>query len=388
MADVVVLGAGLVGAVIAADLAGDADLSVTVADRDPAALERAAARVRQLHPGRTVRSEVCDLSDRAVITALATNADVVCGALPSRFGLQALDAIIETGTPYSDITFMPEDAIDLDAKAVASNAKAIVDCGVAPGMSNFFAGVGVARLDRTDSINILVGGLPRERSAPFEYKAGFAPSDVIEEYLRPARQVEDGKLVVYEALSGIEEITIPGVGTMEYFHTDGLRSLAETLDVPNMTEKTMRWPGHAKLMKAFRATGFFDEDPIEINGAMVRPIDVTHKLLLPKWEFGPGEADMTVMRVTVAGERGGESVTLQWDLIDHADAETGTSSMSRTTGFPCATFARMLLAGEIEQVGVLPPERIGLKHPSMLDRMLAALAERGVTYHYSEIVTA
>lgn len=381
MYEVVILGAGKVGTTMAIDLAADADLNVSLADRDAGALDRAAAKVHEI-TGTIISTRAVDLSKQSAFAQLVSGADVVLGALSSVLGLQSLQWMIEAGRPYCDISFMADDALALDDFARQRGVTAIVDCGVAPGLSNLLAGQAVEDLDRCDSISIYVGGLPRERHWPFEYKAGFAPHDVLEEYTRPARLVEHGRIVIKPALTEIELLDFdgarfPGVGTLEAFNTDGLRSLATTLKVPTMKEKTMRYPGHAEIMRIFREAGLFSAEPIQVAGTAVRPLDVTSALLFPKWEFGEGERDMTIMRIVAEGVRGGAPAKIVWELFDQADPATHCSSMSRTTAFPATIMARMLLRGEITTHGVLPPELLA-KAPGLTDRVLAELGKRGI----------
>lgn len=359
---------------MAADLAADADFRVTIADARPEALERA-----QRWAGGRLRTVTGDLSDTDLIQQLAEGHDVVLGALASRLGFQTLEAIIEAGRPYCDISFMPEDALDLDEAAKARGVPAVVDCGVAPGMSNLLAAFEAGGMDECERIDILVGGLPRERRWPFEYKAGFSPHDVIEEYTRPARFVEGGGVVVREALTEPELIDFEGVGTLEAFNTDGLRSLARTMRVPNMKERTLRYPGHIELMRVLRATGLFGHEPIVAGGVKVRPIDVMSALMFPMWSYGPGEEDLTVMRITVEGVRGGRRERRVWNLLDRYDPATGWTSMARTTAFPCTIVARMLAAGRITTPGVLPPERLAGDEALVRD-VLAEQEKRGVRY--------
>ncbi|MCK6530387.1 saccharopine dehydrogenase NADP-binding domain-containing protein [Myxococcota bacterium] len=379
MTKAIVLGAGMVGSVMADDLAREPGWTVAVADVGEAALARAVARAER--SGGRLQAVRADLSDEEAVGRLVAPYDVVLGALPSTFGYRALRAVIGAGKPCCDISFFPEDALDLDALAREMGVTAVVDCGVAPGMSHLLAGYGASLLDRCDRIEILVGGLPRERRWPFEYKAGFSPYDVIEEYVRPSRIVEDGRVVVREALSEPELVDLPGIGTLESFNTDGLRSLVRTMTVPNMKEKTLRYPGHIELMRVFRETGLFSHEPVAVGpeGVRVRPIDVISALMFPKWTYGPGEEDLTVMRVTVDGEQGGAPTRLSWDLLDHYDRATSATSMSRTTGFPCAIVARMLARGEVPGPGVLPPERLA-GVPGLVDRVLAEHEARGVRY--------
>ncbi len=365
---------------MAMDLARDPGIRVTVVD----AREQALARVREQH-GVAVRRS--DLGDPSALSVAVADADIVLGALSSVIGLQTLRAVIEAKKPYVDISFMADDALQYDALARERGVTAVVDCGVAPGMSNLLAGYAAHVLAPCEHIDIMVGGLPAERRWPYEYKAGFAPHDVIEEYVRPSRVIEDGRLVVKEALSEPELVDFQGLGTLEAFNTDGLRSLAFTLKVPHMRERTLRYPGHIELMRVLRETGFFNKEPITVQGAKVRPLDVTAALLFPKWTFDEGEADLTVMRVEAVGSKGGERVLLRWDLFDRYDPATGYRSMSRTTAFPATIMARRILNGRISTHGVLPPEKLA-SVPGLVDEVLAELGERGVRYQASSRVLA
>jgi len=374
MPKAIVLGAGMVGSVMAADLSADREFEVTLADVRAEALQagvaRAAGRIRTLQ---------ADLSDSATVRRVIDPFDIVLGALASPIGFQTLRTVIEARKNYCDICFMPQDAWELDGLAKSNGVTAVVDCGVAPGMSNMFAGYGAAQLDQCERIEIYVGGLPREQRWPFQYKAGFSPFDVIEEYTRPARVVEHGRIVIKEALSEPELLDFPGIGTLEAFNTDGLRSIAHFLKAPFMKEKTMRYPGHIELMRVFRETGLFSHDPIDIKGARVRPIDVISALMFPKWTYEPGEEDLTVMRVIVEGTRKGKPKRFVWDLLDWFDRATQATSMSRTTAFPCSIMAKLIARGEFEMPGVIPPELIG-QRPGMLDRVLKELSIRGIQY--------
>jgi lysine 6-dehydrogenase len=374
MAKAIVLGAGMVGTVMAADLAADSAIDVALADLRPESLRAAAARI-----GSRLRTIQADLSNVEALKATIAPFDVVLGALPSRLGFQTLRAVIEAGKNYCDISFMPEDAWSVDEQAKANGVTAVVDCGVAPGMSNMLAGFGAAQVDQCDRIEIYVGGLPRERRWPFQYKAGFSPHDVIEEYTRPARVVEHGRIVIKDALSEPELMDFPGIGTLEAFNTDGLRSIAHFLKAPFMKEKTLRYPGHIDLMRAFRETGLFGREPIDAGGVRVRPIDVTSALMFPKWTYQPGEEDLTVMRVVVEGLKATRRMRLTWDMFDVFDQRSQCTSMSRTTAIPCTIVARLIASGAFRRPGVIPPELIGLE-AGMLDHVLREHSHRGIEF--------
>ena len=373
--NVVVLGGGMVGSVIASDLAASRGLKVTVVDARPEALKRCAARA-----SKKIATVEADLGDPEEVARQVHGADLVVGALSSAIGLQTLEAVIDAGRDYVDISFMPEDNRHLSDLAKRKRVTAVVDMGVAPGMSNLLCGWAARTLTRCDRLEILVGGLPRDRHWPWEYKAGFAPSDVLEEYTRPVRVVEHGRIVWKEALAEPELVDFDGVGTLEAFLTDGLRSLADTLKVPHMVEKTMRYPGHIELMRVMRHLGLFREDEIELpSGVKVKPLELTSHLLFPQWTFEDGEPDRTIMRVTAEGLLGKVPTRLSWDLVDTLDPGTNFTSMSRTTGFPAASIARMIADGSLRKRGVFAPEEIA-GEKGLLDRVMKDMTARGVRY--------
>ena len=378
MASIIVLGAGMVGSVIATDLSDDAQLEVAVVDANEANLQSA----RDRSSGR-VKTFQADLSDASAVARSVEPFDLVCIAVPGRMGFDTLRAAIDAGRNCCDISFFPEDARQLDALAKLRGVTAVVDCGVAPGMSHILAAHSAAQLDQCTSIEILVGGLPRCPQWPFNYKAAFSPADVIEEYVRPAWQKRGGCIIERPALSDVRSIEFANVGVLEAFYTDGLRSLLHTLDVPEMSEQTLRYPGHAELMRIFRETGLFNQEPIQVGSTTVQPRDVTAALLFPQWKYAPGEADLTVMRVVAQGKRRGRHAQIVWDLLDGYDPASDMSSMSRTTAFPCCIVARMILGGAIHQPGIVFPERIG-QTPGVLEHLLAEHKRRGVIYRRSE----
>ncbi len=369
---IIVLGAGLVGGPMAADLASEPGFEISVADIAPAAL----ARLKNKAGVRTIEA---DLSDPAAVRQVVRDFDLALSAVPGFLGFQTLRAVLEAGKNVVDIAFFPEDPFALDALAREKSVTAVVDCGVAPGMSNILIGRAQARLDAVSSVLIYVGGLPEVREWPYDYKAGFSPVDVIEEYTRPARYVQNGAVVVRPALSEPEFLDFPGIGTLEAFNTDGLRTLIRTVPAPDMKEKTLRYPGHIEKMSVLRETGFFSQEEIEVNGARIRPLDVTAKLLFPKWKMGPSDRDITIMRVIVEGTASGRSRRFTSDLLDRFDPETGVHSMARTTGYTATMAVRMLARGLYTRKGIIAPEFIG-RESECVEFMLDGLKRRGVVY--------
>ena len=294
---IIILGAGLIGQPMAIDLAKDLKYQITVADINETSLKK----LKKDHSITTIQ---IDLSKPENVKSLVQNYDFVINALPGFIGFQTLEAIIEAKKNVVDIAFFAEDPFLLNELAKKQNVVALVDCGVSPGMSNILVAYLNNLLDETDSALTLVGGLPEKRDWPYEYKAVFSPADVIEEYVRPARFMENGKIVVKPALSDREYINFENIGTLEAFNSDGLRTLLKTTDIKNMREKTLRYPGHIEKMAVLRETGFFSKQEIEINGTRIRPLDFTSKMLFPKWKLEDGEVDLTILRVIVEGKKG------------------------------------------------------------------------------------
>jgi lysine 6-dehydrogenase len=367
---IIVLGAGIVGHAIAEDLAHEPEFDVTAVDLDQQALDRIEAEA----PVRVLRA---DLREAGRVAAVAAESDLVVCAVPGFMGFETVKTVIEAGRDIVDISFFSEDPFLLDAAARAKEVTALVDCGVAPGLCNIIAGHVYGLLERTESYACYVGGLPKAREWPFEYKAVFSPSDVLEEYIRPARFKEQGREVVRPALSDVEQIEFPEIGALEAFNTDGVRTLMKTLDIPYMREKTLRYPGHANLMRIFRESGFLDTAPIDLNGQMVKPIALTSKLLFEGWKLHEGEADLTVMRVVIEGQRRGKGYCYTYHLLDRYDEETNTTSMARTTGYTCAIIARQVLKGLFTRKGICPPEFIG-QSEECYENLIAEYEKRNI----------
>ena len=368
---IAILGAGMVGRAMAIDL--QQKYSVTSFDVSEQSLDILSKKNKLI---KTVKT---DLSNFENYTTLLQNFDYVISAVPGFMGYNALQTIINAGKNVVDISFFPEDALALDKLAKQKNVTAIVDCGVAPGMSNLILGYHNATMTITN-FECMVGGLPKKRVKPFEYKAPFSPIDVLEEYTRPARYVENSCIVTKPALSDAELLNFKPVGTLESFNTDGLRSILFTMGhIPNMKEKTLRYPGHIDLMKGLIAAGFLSTE--KINGLATTPMEFTSKLLFNQWKLGEEEPEFTLMQINISDK----TKTITYNLYDEYDATTKTSSMSRTTGYTATAALNMLIDGYFKEKGVFPPELVG-KYENCFNYILGYLKERNVIYTKSEVV--
>lgn len=372
---VIVLGGGMVGSTIAIELSKQYD--VTVVDLNDSAL----AKMRRCFGISCVKADVLD---RKKMDQLLSPFDLVIGAVPGELGFDTVKRVIEAGKNMVDISFFPEDPFELDDRAKHKKVTVAVDAGIAPGISNMILGYHYNNM-KVDSYECVVGGLPIERQWPWEYKAGFSPSDVIAEYVRPARFMEHGNLITKEAMSGSELIEFEGVGTLEAWNSDGLRTLLKTVKVPNMIEKTLRYPGTIEYLKVLMKSGFFSQKTIDVKGCKVRPIDVTSQLLMPMWELKKGEEDFTVMRAKVQGHTGKEVAVYEYNLFDKFDQKSGIHSMSRTTGYTCSAISELMLNGSLKDHGIIAPEVIA-QQEGLFAYVISYLEDRGIKFDVDRTV--
>jgi len=351
MSKIVVLGCGAVGRHMAIDLCKDPGCEVISVDVNPEALERLARE----HP---IQTRVEDLSTLEGITRAVEDADLVIGSVPYSIGYAMLEGVIRAGKNIVDISYFSEDPFGLDDLAKEKGVTAVVDCGVVPGMANIILGDHTRKMKVT-CYECYVGGIPKSRNTPLEYKSPFPVLEVLEEYAGSGRMVEDGKVVVKPMLSETMTIDLDKVGTLACLTSDGLRTLIRTTDIPDMFEKTLRYPGHVDLMRIFKDAGFLNLTPMQVKGGSVRPIDVTASLLSPLWKYEPGEADLTVMRLVISGVEDGKPATYTYDMVDEYDPATGALSMARTTGYTCTAVTSLVLDGGYSQKGISPPEFVG-----------------------------
>ncbi len=344
MANILVLGCGLVGKTIVKDLASKH--KILVVDLNPTALEAVSGIPN-------VESMVADIARNGTLEEIATDFDLVVSAVPGFLGFQTLKKLIELEKNVVDIAFFPENPFELNELARSKNVSCVVDCGIAPGLSHMIIGYH-SSIEKIDEAIIYVGGLPFERNLPFEYKAPFSPVDVLEEYIRPARILHNGKIIEKEPLSEIEHLNFRGIGTLEAFLTDGLRTLLSTVNIPFLKEKTLRYPGYAEKIKFLKLCGFFGSEPVETRSGKIVPLHIVEKLLLSQWKLEPDDEEFTVMRIVLASKEKNKKYV--YELYDKTDKINNDYSMGRTTGFVACAVSNVLAMRDIRQKGIIPPE--------------------------------
>ncbi len=369
--NIALLGAGLVGKAIARDLALNQEYNLTVYDINSNNLKPLSDL--------GITTQKTNLANSTRFQEAIQDHDLIVGALPGFMGFETVKRAINAGKDIVDISFFAEDPFILHDKATEKDVRVIIDAGVAPGLSNILLGFADSQLDLTKSFSCYVGGLPKERFLPFEYIAPFSPIDVIEEYIRPARLIENGQIVVKPALSESEFLAFEKIGTLEAFNTDGLRTLLHTMNhIPNMKEKTLRYPGHIDKIKFLKQIGLFNEKEINLKDMKIKPLDVISSLLVEHWKMDQKDQDLTVMQVEVEGEQENNSMKYSFYLYDEYDRQNNILSMARTTGYTASIIVKLLIEERIEQEkGLVPPEFLG-KNEAIFEYMLKEYSKRDI----------
>lgn len=370
MRTITILGSGRVGATIAKDLA--TQFNVIAIDRNDGVLAN-------LINKKNITPVCADISNPKTLAGVIASADLVVNAVPGFMGYAILKSVIENRKNVVDISFFPENALSLHPLALKNEVTAIVDMGVAPGMNNFLLGYHDQHM-HVHTFACYVGGLPKHPKPPFYYKAPFSPIDVLEEYTRPARLMQDGKKLTMPALSAVETIVIENIGSLEAFNTDGLRTLLTNLEhIPNMIEKTLRYPGHIAVIESLKSLGFLDTTPLNEQFNSLSALALTGQILTEQWRLDPDEPEFTVMRVIITGEQNGMPVTHQYDLYDEYDPINDDTSMARTTGFACTAAVNLLLENKFKEYGVIAPETLGANEGSF-EYFMNYLEQRNINY--------
>ncbi len=370
-----VLGAGLQGSACAFDLL-----------RNPAVERVVLADVRigplpaflQPYVGSRLVTTELDVRNHDAVRALMRENTAVCSAIPYYFNFPLAQLAVECGVHFTDLGGNTEIVLQqkgLEADAEAKGVSVVPDTGLAPGMVNILAQYGISQLDTTSTVKLYVGGLPQHPEPPLNYQIVYSLEGVVDYYTTESLVVRDGRRATLPALSEVEQVQFPEpVGTLEAFHTaGGLSTMAFRYDgkIPNMEYKTLRYPGHARIMEAIRDLGLLSLDPVDVKGQSVVPRDVFVKVAGEKLRK-PGGKDLVALRVVVTGTKNGEPAERAWQMVARYDEKNGLTAMMQTTGFTLS------ITSQLQATGVIRP---GVHTPDECvpaDKYLAMLAERGV----------
>jgi lysine 6-dehydrogenase len=351
-----VLGAGLQGSACAYDLLQRKEVErVTLADLRPSLVRR---RLKQA-AGKRLTLTKLDVSQTARLRLVMRGHDAVLNALPYYFNYPVAKAAVSAGLHCADLggnTEIVQKQKLLDAAAAKRRVSVIPDCGLAPGMVNIIAAEGIRRVGDAKSVKIYVGGLPQRPEPPLNYQIVYSLEGALDYYTTPSWILRDGRPTRVDALSEIEVVQFPApVGTLEAFHTGGGISTlpwAYAGKVQTMEYKTLRYPGHAAIMRPIRELGLLDLKPIAVKGTRVVPRDAFIAAVSPRLTKPDGR-DLVALRVEVTGKNG-RRVT--WQLLDYYDERHGISAMMRATGYSLAITGVMQVDGRIEVRGTRTPD--------------------------------
>jgi len=357
-----IVGTGRQGVASAYDFGkfGEAD-EIILIDREPAVAEEAAAKINTLL-GRTVaRPVAADASDTGTIERTLKDVDAFISGVhfPNNPGLTRL--AIRLGANMCDFggnTDVVREQLKLDAEAKKAGITVVPDCGMGPGLNISLAVYVMELLDEPREVLIWDGGLPQNPRPPWNYAMTFNIEGLTNEYCGNAYFIKGGKVTEVPALSGIETLEFPEpIGKLEAFVTSGgLSTSPWTFEgkLDRLENRTLRYPGHVAMLKAFCDLGLFDLEPVDVGGAKVAPRDVLHALLGPQITEGDVR-DICIMRVRGRGKKGGGEASATVELVDRYDESTGFSAMQRLTGWHASIIAILAVRGEVGK-GVVPVE--------------------------------
>ncbi|MCJ7768738.1 saccharopine dehydrogenase NADP-binding domain-containing protein [Candidatus Bathyarchaeota archaeon] len=354
---ILVIGCGNIGFVAARDLAENLpSTEVVLADVDKVRVSEAAFRINR----QNVSWIRLDASNKTELTSTLKDFDLAVGALPGSMGYQVCKAAIAAKTDLVDVSYMPEDVMTLNKEASRAGVSLLPDYGLSPGLGNILAGHAISKLDSVESVHMLNGGLPEKPLAPLGYVITWSVNDLIDMYNRKVNIVKSGKTVQVEPLSGLEEIEFPGVGRLEAFYTDGLRTLLYTVKgCKDMWEKTLRYPGHVEKIKLLKTLGFFQEKPVQIGEIAVSPKEVTARLF-EKGLKKKDVPDIVVMCIQVTGKQNGKPVMFSYYVFESVDKKLHVTAMARTTAYTTSAATQLVARGMVAEKGVIPPETLGM----------------------------
>jgi lysine 6-dehydrogenase len=376
-----VLGAGLQGSSCAFDLLRNTDVEqVRLADLHHRHLPSFLAP----YSGTRLIPTPLDVKDHEAVRALMRESDAVACALPYYFNLEMTRLAVECGVHFCDLggnTEIVQAQKELNGAADGVGISIIPDCGLAPGMVNILAQHGIEEMDSVESVRMFVGGLPQNPEPPLNYQIVYSIEGMLDYYTTRSWMLRDGRRSQIDALSEVEDVGFPPpLGTLEAFHTaGGLSTMASRYEgrIQNMEYKTLRYPGHAQIVRAIRDLGLLDTKPVEVNGARVTPRSVFIAAAGPHLRKPEGR-DLVALRVVVEGQKGGAPARIAYDLIDRYDEEHGVSAMMRTTGYSLSITALMQARGQITSFGVHTPDEC-IPHAAFIDELRSRGIEISVT---------
>jgi saccharopine dehydrogenase-like NADP-dependent oxidoreductase len=342
MKNIMVAGAGKIGSAIAALLGASGDYAVTVADASPAALA-------SIKTGPRVQRLALDITNPVALRAALRGQYAVLSAAPFHLTTAIAEAAVAQGMHYLDLT---EDvASTRRVKELADTAQTalIPQCGLAPGFVSIVAADLCRRFDSLHSVRMRVGALPQFPSNALNYNLTWSTDGVINEYCEPCEAIVEGTLRQVPPLAEHEEFSLDGV-TYEAFNTSGgLGTLCETLQgkVTHLNYKTIRYPGHAAIMKVLLNDLRLRERRHVLKDLLENALPVTLQ-------------DVVIVFVTVSGQRGGRLMQETYAHKVYSQVVEGVlrSAIQVTTASGICAVLDLLAGGKLPARGLVRQEEI------------------------------
>jgi saccharopine dehydrogenase-like NADP-dependent oxidoreductase len=338
---IAVLGLGKVGH-LAAELLVDSGFTVLGVD---------AREVQTPFP-----TAVADLTDMKQLRSLLVNQQAVLSCLPYHLNKAVSTVAHELGLHYFDLT---EDVpTTKHIRTLAESARGIMapQCGLAPGFVGIVGADLARRFDKVRSIRLRVGALPQNPTGLLGYAFNWSPEGVVNEYLNDCEVIEEGVLKTVSAMEWTEQIYIDGVHLEAFTTSGGLGTMCETYlgVIDNLDYKTMRYPGHVKLMNFF-----FHELLMRENRAEAGRI-LTHAK-------PPVDEDVVYVHVAAEGTINGQLQRIEFVRSYYPLRING----QQRTAIAWTTSASVVAVIEMVQHGALPDKGFLKQEDIPLDNYLA-----------------
>jgi len=375
--DILMIGAGKMAKGVIFDLIeNDAIRKITVIDNSQEALNT----VKERFDDPRIERVRGDIGNIASLMPFLKGKNCVINGTHYKYNFDLSVACIDSGVNFCDLggnVDVVEKQLTLNGRAKEKKVNIVPDCGLAPGMAGIVATHYAQDFSEIEGLKIRVGGVPLKPKSMLNYQLVFSVEGLINEYIEKAMILKDGQMAYVDSMTETEDLVFRDpFGRMEAFYTSGGTStLTKTMKdkVKNLDYKTIRYPGHCRLIKILLDIGMASSDEVQADGMKIVPRKLLGKLLenyLPS-----GEPDAVLIRIEIIGKKHGNTMKETYECIDQFDEKSNLSSMQRTTAFPVSIIAQMLAAGKIDRKGVIPQE---LCVPR--EEFISELEKRGIKF--------
>ncbi len=342
MKNILLLGAGKIGGIIADLLANCGDYHVTVADADADALALLPEHAQ-------ITRQQLDVLNNDQLLAIMRGKFAVLSACPHHITSFVAQAAAETGVHYLDLT---EDvACTQLVKSLAENANSafIPQCGLAPGFISIAAYDIAKQFDELQNVHMRVGALPKYPSNALKYNLTWSTDGLINEYCNPCDAIVERELRQVLPLEQVEHFSLDGVSYEAFNTSGGLGTLCETLEgkVTNLNYRTVRYPGHRDIMKMLLHDLRLIDRKELLKEILETALPITYQ-------------DVVLVFINVSGMKDGRLVQESYANKIYSQKVNGRlfSAIQITTASAICTVLDLLADGKLPQTGFVRQEQI------------------------------